>query len=233
VSAVAALVALSWWVLVVSHTGAGHHRFMHPHSGPGLPATFAMWMVMMLAMMLPPVMPWILLFATASRRREGQRRPYGDTALFTSGYFVIWAVFSLGAAVLQLALQRWALIDPLQLKTGPVAGGVVLVVAGAFQWTPLKSACLKHCRSPLGFFLSRWDDGPAGALRMGLTHGIYCLTCCWGLMIVSFALGTMNLLWMALLTLMLCVEKIAPAGGFFSRLFGVALVVWGLWLIAF
>jgi predicted metal-binding membrane protein len=111
-------------------------------------------------------------------------------------------------------------------------GGAVLVAAGLFQFTPLKAACLAHCRTPLGFFLSSWRDGPRGAFRMGLEHGRYCVGCCWALMIVAFALGVMNLAWMAVLTLGLSIEKIAPRGPLVGRAFGALLTAWGVWMIA-
>jgi len=217
----------SWLAMIAGHT------LLHPGGGLGpasaFAAAFAMWLVMMVAMMLPPVMPWILLFSSTSASRGSS---LGSTALFTGGYFAVWAVFSVVAATVQLTLQRSELLTGHDPRSGPVLGGALLIGAGLFQLTPLKSACLAHCRSPLSFFLARWQDGPAGALRMGAGHGLYCLACCWALMSLSFALGVMNLLWMAVLTLMLCVEKIAPGGHGFSRLFGAALTVWGVWLIA-
>jgi predicted metal-binding membrane protein len=221
------IAGLSWLAMIAGHT------LLHPGGGIGTPAAFAaaftMWMVMMVAMMLPAVMPWILLFSSTSASRGSS---LGSTALFTGGYFAVWAVFSAVAAAVQLILQRGALLTGHDPRSGPILGGALLVGAGLFQLTPLKSACLAHCRSPLSFFLARWQDGPAGALRMGTRHGLYCLVCCWALMSLSFALGVMNLLWMAVLTLMLCVEKIAPGGHGLSRLFGAALTVWGVWLIS-
>ena len=107
----------------------------------------------------------------------------------------------------------------------------MLLLAGLFQVSPLKAACLRHCRSPLGFFLTRWREGPVGAYRMGLQHGAYCVGCCWALMMLSFALGVMNLLWMTALTLFLCLEKIAPGGATSSRLSGLVFMAWGLWMM--
>ena len=190
-----------------------------------------MWMAMMVAMMLPPVLPWVLLFASTNRSRDPEAGPYFPTALFLGGYFAAWAPYCLAAALAQGLLQQAAWLSTVDLRVGPQAGGALLVAAGLFQVTPLKAACLKHCRTPLGFFLERWRDGPAGAFGMGLRHGLYCLGCCWALMGLSFALGVMNLLWMAVLTGILCVEKIAPGGQALSRAFGVLLTVWGIWLL--
>lgn len=231
----ASIVAICWLVLL-SHDAGSHasHAILRPHAGsPGVApfvAAFGMWVMMMVAMMLPPVMPWILLFASTNARREPGRAGrvgLGSTSLFVTGYFSVWALFSLVAAALQVWLSGHALLDG-ALSTGPVVGGLLLALAGAFQWTPWKAACLRHCRSPLGFFLAEWRDGPAGAFRMGARHGWFCTACCWALMALSFAVGVMNLLWMAVLTLLLCLEKTAPAGDRIGRLFGLVLIVWGI-----
>ena len=158
--------------------------------------------------------------------------PYLPTSLFVLGYLVTWAIYSLGAAAAQRLLQQRGLFDPLGLEVAAPVGGAVLLGAGLFQFTPLKAACLKHCRSPLGFLLSRWRDGPRGAFELGLRHGAYCLVCCWALMAVGFAVGVMNLAWMAVVTVALCIEKIAPGGAGWSRMFGVLLIVWGAWRLA-
>jgi predicted metal-binding membrane protein len=192
---------------------------------------FVMWLAMMVAMMLPPVLPWIWVFAAASKGQPHKAPAWGRTLIFASGYFALWSLYSLAAAGAQVALAHLALLEPATLRVGTVVGGVLLVVAGVVQFTPLKSACLKHCRSPLGYFLTRWEDGPTGAFSMGFRHGVFCLGCCWALMALSFALGTMNLFWMAVVTLLLCIEKIAPGGEMWSRAFGVGFVAWGGWVL--
>ena len=194
--------------------------------GSSFAAAFAMWMIMVVAMMLPPILPWILLFAATERRSSGDR-PFGRTGLFVGGYLIAWTTFCAAAASSQLLLHAWV---PRQFVDGRLelrAGGALLIVAGLFQLSDLKAACLAHCRNPLGFFLARWSDGPTGALRMGATHGLYCLGCCWALMALSFALGVMNLLWMACLTVMLCIETLAPRGAHLGRVFGLGLLAWG------
>ncbi len=207
-------------------THGGHGAHSHGLGGP-LPATFLMWVAMMVAMMLPPVLPWIWFFAAATRPVAPGWRLWGRTLLFASGYFALWALYSAGAAVAQTQLSARALLHPTALKLAPTAAGALLILAGAVQFSPLKNACLKHCRSPLGYFLTRWRNGPRGAFSMGFRHGVYCLGCCWALMALAFALGTMNLVWMAAVTLLLCVEKIAPGGERWSKAFGVSFLVWG------
>ncbi len=192
---------------------------------------FLMWLAMMVAMMLPPVLPWIWVFAAATKGQSHIAPAWGRTLIFASGYFFLWSAYSLMAAAAQVALAQLALLEPATLRVGTTAAGALLVTAGAVQFTPLKRVCLKHCRSPLGFFLTRWQDGHAGAFSMGFRHGLFCLGCCWALMALSFALGTMNLIWMAVITLVLCVEKIAPGGERWSQAFGVGLVVWGGWVL--
>ncbi len=224
----ALLVILAWAALLRGHAG-------HVHPGApleGFALATAMWIVMMVGMMLPAVLPWILLFAAANRGRSAGRPPYAAVALFTGGYFAIWSGYALAAAAGQIFLQGQGALHGSDLRVGPLLGGVLLVVAGAFQWTSLKAACLEHCRTPLSFFLARWRDGPVGAFRMGFAHGLYCLGCCWALMALSFALGVMNLVWMAVLTLVVCAEKIAPQGRALSRVCGLLLAIWGLRVMA-
>ncbi len=233
----AGVFVLSWLILAYQHTSfvAGRHSLGAPHAmlfGPGSVAlAFAMWMIMMIAMMLPPVMPWIVLFAAMSKGHGAAQRPIIPVGAFVAGYFAIWGVYSLGAAILQVTLQQSGALRAVEIGPGSHVGGALLVAAGLFQLSPLKAACLKHCRTPLNFFLSQWRGGPAGAFHMGSRHGVYCVGCCWALMGLMFALGVMNLLWMALLTLMICVEKIAARGQLLSRVFGVLFVSWGMWLM--
>jgi len=231
------LTLLAWAALVLGHgdgPAVGHATGPHVHpDGPGgLLLAFTMWLVMMVAMMLPAVLPWILLFSDAGRRHDPLRGTAFSTLLFVGGYFAIWALFSIAAAAVQLLLQRAALLDPTRLALSAGLGGALLIVAGLFQLTPLKAACLRHCRSPLGFLLSSWRPGRLAAFRLGSRHGAYCLGCCWALMVLSFALGVMNLAWMAGLTAFLCIEKIVPGGDRAGRIFGLLCVVWGIALLA-
>ncbi|MBA2564220.1 MAG: DUF2182 domain-containing protein [Gemmatimonadetes bacterium] len=196
-----------------------------------LAALFTMWAVMMIAMMLPSAAPMILLFAAANRTRRIHGRPVVSTAVFTAGYLLAWSVYSAVAALAQLALHDAALLSPMMTSATPALGGTLLIAAGVYQWTALKRTCLAHCRSPLTFLSSEWREGRLGALRMGATHGTYCVGCCWALMALLFVAGVMNLLWVAAIAGFVLVEKLVPGGEWVGRLAGAALVGWGGWVL--
>ena len=185
---------------------------------------------MMTVMMLPAVLPWLWGFAALSRDREaGTIRP-AWVALFALGYVVVWTGFSVVAASLQLGIRSWGLLEA-SLGGAATAGGVLLIGAGLYQVTPAKAACLEHCRTPLSYFLTHWRNGPRGAFKMGLSHGAFCVGCCWALMLSGFALGVMSLVWMAALTAIIGVETLAPHGKRIGRLAGAGMVLWGLTLL--
>jgi predicted metal-binding membrane protein len=186
-----------------------------------------MWAVMMAAMMLPSAAPMILLYATIVRRRQAKGDVVAGTSLFVLGYIGVWATFSMGAAALQWGLERAALMSPTMATTSVAAAGLVLVAAGVYQWTPLKEACLRQCQSPLDFILGHWRDGTRGAVEMGVRHGLFCLGCCWMLMLLLFVGGVMNLLWIAGLALFVLLEKTTPGRVWVSRAAGFGLVLWG------
>jgi predicted metal-binding membrane protein len=222
-----------------AHRMMGHgamHSALHPHlavwgvAEAGM--TFVMWTVMMAAMMLPTAIPMVLAFAAINRQREdgGAIVPVGA---FTVGYLGAWTLYGVGATATQWGLHRAALLSPVTLACGPILGGALLIAAGLFQWTPWKDACLSKCRNPFGFLLTHWRPGRLGALGLGSRYGLYCVGCCWLLMALSFALGVMNLVWMAAVTIFMMVEKVAPAGRVVSRAAGVGLAVWGGWLLLF
>lgn len=189
---------------------------------------FTMWVVMMAAMMLPTAAPMILIHARFVRGRDPGARTIVPSSLFALGYLVAWLLFSTGATVLQLALEKTAWFSPTAMSLdSALAGGAVLVAAGVFQFTPLKSACLRQCRTPIGFFMTSWREGRAGALAMGAHHGFFCLGCCSALMLVLFALGAMNLFWIAVLTGFVLIEKTGPGGRRIARVGGAALVIGG------
>jgi predicted metal-binding membrane protein len=192
--------------------------------------TFAMWAVMMVAMMVPSTAPMILLFATVHRRQRETGHAAVPTAVFLAGYLAVWSAFSLAAALTQWGLHAAALLSPMMVSTSPLLGGALLLAAGVYQWTPLKGACLAKCRSPLGFLLTEWRDGARGAVVMGIRHGAYCAGCCWALMALLFVGGVMNLLWVAAIAAFVLVEKAAPAGGWLGRIAGLVLVTWGGWM---
>ncbi len=186
-----------------------------------------MWAVMMTAMMLPSAAPMILLYATIARRRRTQGNTVAGAGVFALGYVAVWAAFSLTATTLQWGLDAAALLSPAMATTSVVTAGIVLVVAGVYQWTPLKQACLRQCQSPLSFILGNWCEGAHGALTMGLRHGLFCLGCCWMLMLVLFVGGVMNLFWIASLALFIMVEKTAAGSQWLSRAAGAGLIAWG------
>lgn len=198
-----------------------------PWTTPDFFFTFAMWAVMMVGMMAPSATPMLLMFA-GTRSGRGQRGFSLELLLFGCGYLAVWCAFSACATVAQWQLHRAALMSLAMAASSRTLGGAILMAAGAYQFTPFKGACLAHCRSPLGFLLSNWRGGKSGAFQMGLRHGAYCLGCCWALMCVLFAVGIMNLLWVAALAGFVLFEKIGPAGAFIARAAGVGLVAFGL-----
>ncbi len=193
---------------------------------------FLMWWIMMIAMMLPSAAPMILLFATVNRKGAERGNPFVPTGVFAAGYLAMWGAFSVAAAGLQWGLERTGLLSSMMASTSLALGGTLLIAAGAWQLTPLKQACLRHCRSPLHFITHRWRKGSGGALRMGIEHGAYCLGCCWFLMGLLFYGGVMNLYWIAGIAAFVALEKTIPAGHWVGRVTGAALVAWGGTMIA-
>jgi len=193
---------------------------------------FVMWAVMMVAMMTPSAAPMILTYSRVNRRHNEQRSPFLATGAFLAGYLVVWTGFSAVATLAQWELHRTAMLSPMMVSNSPLLGGVLLIGAGVFQFTPLKRACLAHCRSPLGFFMTEWREGTRGALLMGIRHGTFCVGCCWLLMALLFVAGVMNLLWVAVIAGYVLVEKIVPASHWVSRGVGLCVIVGGVWMVA-
>lgn len=192
---------------------------------------FLMWTVMMAAMMIPSVSQVVLLYANAVRQRGHEGGIAGLAGAFVLGYLASWTGFSLLAALAQFGLHEAALISPMMVSTSSVFGGAILIAAGVFQWTPLKYACLNHCRSPLGFLMTEWRKGAGGAFVMGVRHGTYCVGCCWLLMAVLFVTGVMNILWIAVIAGFVLIEKLAPSGEWVGRIAGILLAGYGIWMI--
>ena len=221
-SGVALLVALSWWFLAtgagMGGGGMGEGMAMAP---PPLGAVVLMWWLMMFAMMLPSAAPTILLYGRV-RQMRGSDAAIAQTWIFLAGYLAIWLLFAVAAAAGQQMLSGGAMmLADERLATG------VLIAAGAYQLSPLKSACLRQCRSPAQFLSRHWRPGAIGALRLGALHGAYCVGCCWLLMTLLFVGGIMNFAWIAALTLIVGVEKLLPGGEWLGRIAGVALIAWG------
>jgi predicted metal-binding membrane protein len=198
-----------------------------PWSARDVLFTFAMWSFMMAAMMAPAATPMLQLIAGAqAQRARGAISPV--VLSFALGYATVWVGFSAFAAIAQWLLHQATLLSGTDALSSPWLAGGVLVGAGVYQLTPLKSGCLRHCQSPLGFIMSHWRAGAGGAYRMGLQHGIYCLGCCWALMAVLFVVGVMNLAWIAALTGFVFVEKLGPQGRWLARAGGALLIIWGV-----
>jgi predicted metal-binding membrane protein len=193
---------------------------------------FLMWAGMMVAMMLPSATPMILTFAAVSQNRRRQERPYVPVAIFVAGYVVIWVAFSVVAAFAQWILHRQALLSPAMASSSAWLGGILLLAAGIFQFTPLKHACLTQCRAPFDFIMTRWREGARGAFRMGIEHGLFCAGCCWALMGLLFVAGVMNIFWIAAITLLVGLEKLFPRGIWLSATTGLVLTAWGAWVLA-
>jgi predicted metal-binding membrane protein len=193
---------------------------------------FVMWWIMMVAMMLPSASPMILLFARVQRKEKDKGAPFISTSVFAAGYLVTWGVFSLIAAGAQWGLERAGLLSAMMASTSGLFAGVLLLAAGIYQLTPLKHACLRHCRSPIQFIMHHWRSGTWGAFRMGIDHGAFCLACCWFLMVLLFVGGVMNLHWIVGLALFVLLEKTIPAGHWLGSITGIGLSGWGVWLMA-
>lgn len=219
---VGALAGFGWWWIVRS---AGAMPAMaQPWSAAWLLSAFAMWALMMAAMMLPSATPMILLYARFVRARGGGT-PH--ILLFAGAYLAVWSAFSLLAALAQAALAGSGAVSTMAAGLGDRRlAALLLFAAGLYQLVPLKRSCLARCRSPLSFLTRYWRPGTGGALRLGLAHGLHCLGCCWALMLLLFAVGVMNLAWIAALTLLVLAEKTAQWDGL-SRVLGVLLMAGG------
>jgi len=187
-----------------------------------------LWGVMMVAMMFPAIVPVVGLFSTIAGRKREQGVPFTPAWVFVAGYLVLWTLAGGVGYTVDLAIQSLPEVFPALRTYGLVIGGLTLIAAGVYQLTPLKYLCLSQCRSPMGFLLTSWRDGALGAFRMGLHHGAYCLGCCWSLMAVLFVVGTMNLVWMGILSMVIFVEKIVPHGVEMGKATGLALIALGL-----
>lgn len=251
VSAVAILTTLAWLYLLhlrsamPAISGAGGMGSMPgmdmrdlaavaPGFRPWSPGDFAltllMWTVMMAGMMLPSASPMILLYAQVGRQAKNEGHIFAATGWFASGYLIAWVGFALCASVAQAALVSAAWITPMLASAGSRFGGTVLIAAGLYQWTPLKDTCLAQCQFPLSFIQRHggFKGDASGALAVGLRHGLYCIGCCWALMALLFVVGVMNILWIAVLSILVLAEKLVPAGRAISRLAGLVLLGLGV-----
>ena len=223
------------WIVVMAHdmygpmTGASAWMMTLQWDASHVFLLWAMWAVMMVGMMLPSAAPLLLLYGVAVRRQSRGLTASRQIYALAAGYATVWALFSVGATAVQRMLSARLIVSPMMTTTRAVGAGL-LIVAGVYQLTPLKLACLQKCQSPLSVMMHRWRSGVAGAFRMGIDHGTYCLGCCWALMLLLFAGGVMNLAVLAGLTVFLLVEKLMPPALQGGRFSGVVLVVAGLYM---
>jgi predicted metal-binding membrane protein len=243
-AALVVLIVLAWLALF---TGAGTGMDPFAMTGWLLPVAaapawtlsywlivFFMWAAMMVAMMLPSASPMVLLFARVARQAEAKGhdlRARAAIPAFASGYLAIWILFSLLAVMVQWGLERLGALSAMMSLSAGLLSGSLLIAAGLYQLTPFKAACLTHCRTPASFLAAHRRKGVGGAWRMGLTHGLYCLGCCAVLMGLLFVGGVMNLIWVAALTLLVAVEKLAPFGAAAAKTVGAILIAGGVALV--
>jgi predicted metal-binding membrane protein len=201
------------------------------HNGQSFLGIFVMWTVMQVAMMSPTAVPMLLMYTKIARHRKEDISPTSSTVLVFLGYVMVWALFSLLFAAIQMGLQSTALLSPGLASGNRWLSGSILIAAGLFQFSHLKQACLSQCRSPVSYFMTEWRNGRRGAFLMGLNHGIHCVGCCWILMALLFVAGVMNLFWMAIITAFVLIEKLAPPGVLFGRIAGGVLIVWGILIL--
>jgi predicted metal-binding membrane protein len=206
---------------------------LQPWSGAEFALTFVMWSVMMVAMMLPSASPMVLLYARVGRTAAVDGEPFAPTGWFAAGYLLVWFGFAFAATSAQWTLERAALLTPMMESASKVVGGVLLIVAGLYQWSPLKDTCLAQCQAPL-LFIRRYGGfrrNVLGALELGVRHGAYCVGCCWALMTLLFVGGVMNVLWIAAIAALVLAEKVAAGKRLVSRAAGTGLILGGVWLL--
>jgi predicted metal-binding membrane protein len=228
---------VSWtWIVIMARdmygpmTGASAWMMTLDWDVRHLLLLWAMWAVMMTGMMLPSAAPLLLLYGAAARRSSPQTAARQTYAL-AAGYLAAWTTFSLGATALQRALASLLLLSPMMEAANSRVSAALLLIAGVYQWTPLKNACLHTCQSPVGFLMGRWRSGGRGAFWMGLEHGSHCVGCCWALMLLLFAGGVMNVLVIVVLTAFVVLEKLMPVGRLGARISGAFLIAAGCWVL--
>jgi predicted metal-binding membrane protein len=228
------VMSMAWWYLFTGagmDMGAMDMNMPMPWSAGYAILVFLMWWVMMAAMMLPSAAPMILLFALVSRKNRAAGSPCVSTTIFASGYLLAWGLFSLLATGMHWLLDQAGLLSAQMSSRSVTLGGVLLVLAGLYQLTPWKHACLRQCRGPVDFVVRYWRPGRRGALSMGLRHGALCVGCCWVVMGLLFYGGVMNLYWITGIAALVLLEKLLPAGAYLDRAGGIVFIAWGLWVL--
>ena len=192
---------------------------------------FLMWSVMMIAMMTPSILPMLLLFTTLNSRNRENGKETSSTMILLSGYLFSWVLFSLVITFPQYAMHKGGLLNPMMEPSHAYIGTIMLCLAGIYQFTPFKDACLTVCQSPLSFLMNNWKDGSLGTFIIGYKHGFYCVGCCWALMLTLFALGVMNIMWVMILTVFVLFEKLSYKNPIlFRRVTGFVFISWGILL---
>jgi predicted metal-binding membrane protein len=236
--ALAAATVLCWaWLVPMARdmygpmTGAAAWMMTDQWDFVHLALLFAMWVVMMAGMMLPSAAPAVMLYAGVVRQGLGGGSARAHLNAFAGGYLLVWTLFSLAATILQRIFADFFVLSPMMESRSPWFGGGLLLVAGAYQFTPWKRTCLDSCRSPVEFLTRYWKNGVGGGFELGIRHGLFCLGCCWALMMLLFVGGVMNLWWIAALTIFVLLEKLAPLGAQGGRLSGVLIAALGVWTL--
>ena len=230
---------LSWWYLVSSwremHSGSHMDMWMPPVGGGGewgagdFAMLFLMWSVMMLAMMLPVAFPLATVHASFCKKQKNVTAGLSNALLL--GYVLVWILFGAAAMLVQWLFHANGILKPMMGPPVFLVSGLILVVAGVYQWTPMKEACLERCRSPVGFLIQHWHNSIPGTLLMGIRYGLFCVGCCWALMLLMLGLGVMNVLWMVAITLFMLLEKITPQDGVVRIVAGLFFNAWGIYWI--
>lgn len=230
------LCLLSWWYLLAGASMGASPSMMHVPDATRWIVMLLMWWIMMIAMMVPSAAPMVLLYAKVYRQGQESgrlRSPFVPAAAFAGGYLLAWLLFSLLAVAVQILLESSGLVHRMMMwSTSERLSGCLLILAGLYQFSPWKSRCLAHCRSPAAFLSAHWRKSAPGAVRMGIDHGLYCVGCCWSLMLLLFVVGVMNLAWIAALSAIVIAEKLLPFGRWIAHGAGAALVAGGIWMLA-
>jgi len=219
------------WALIVWQWYTADGTDMGLTMGMAAPLFLALWVAMMVAMMFPTAAPMILLFARIQKGKSARAQASVPPWIFVGAYLAVWVAFGVAANATAIGAERLAGRSIWLLNAAPRIGGGMLIAAGLYQLSPLKDVCLSKCRTPMQFVLTSWRDGHAGAWRMGIEHGVYCLGCCWMLFVILFPLGIMNVAAMALITLLIFAEKSSPLSRAAVMLAAVGLIAYGAFIL--
>ncbi len=222
------LAAAAWALLVWQALTTDEEMAMTPTMGMGAPLFLAIWVAMMVAIMFPTAAPMVLMFARVHARKRQRAQPFVPTWVFVGAYLVVWTLLGVVAYAAAVGAERLADRSMWLMDNAGRIGGMILIVAGLYQLSPLKYRCLSQCRSPLAFVMTSWREGYGGALRMGLAHGVYCAGCCWLLFVILFPLGMLNVAALAVLTALIFAEKSLAIGRQLRWVAGTALVAYGM-----